>query len=93
MKILYILLIALSLYAFCSVKINTDAVFKKLWLLLVILGASIDYSQIGRMREIPNYFIEFGLLIYLASEAFRAFTNKRNRRFNDTHIHVKKAKV
>lgn len=83
MTTIYVLIVVLALYAFCSSKINTDAIFKKLWLLFVILGAAIDFSQSGRVIEIPNYFIEFGILIYLASEAFRAVANKRNRRADD----------
>lgn len=84
METVYMLIIGLALYAFCSNRINTETVVKKLWLLLVILGACIDLSQIGRAVEIPNYFIEAGLLVYLSAEAHRALTNKRNRRATDT---------
>jgi hypothetical protein len=83
MDILYIVIIALALHAFLSEKINTEAVLKKFWILFIILGSLIDFSQLDKVNPIPNYFIEIGLLFYFVSNIIRAYFHKLDRRASD----------
>lgn len=73
---LLVLIIACS-YSEISRRINTDCIFDKIGMLLIVLGAGLAIFRIH------THLIEVGATIYFVTSAYRECKSKHNRRKAD----------
>lgn len=84
MEIIYLLLGGIALILECSKKVNTNNLFKKSALLMIMLGSILSYGNI------PNHLIPIGSFAYIFISNAPIFLGrdrrKESRTFKDKRI-------